>query len=75
MFFQNMENLVVSPESLFELGNLQSTSTTSEYNYAFSRPSNGGSSNAAPCKAFAALRIIPTVYYGEYDNADKRSDE
>jgi len=74
MFFQNMENFVVSPESLFELGNIQSTSTSSEYNYAFSRPSNGGSANSAPCKAFAALRIIPTVYYGEYDNADKRRD-
>jgi hypothetical protein len=74
MHFQNMANFVVSPESLFELGNIQSTQVTSEFGYAFSRPSDGGSANNAPCKAFAALRIVPTVYYGEYDNADKRRD-
>lgn len=74
--FQYFADLQVSPESLFQLGNIQGglQATTSEYPYAFGRPSNGGSSNAAPAKTFGCLRIIPTVYYGEYDNGDKRRD-
>lgn len=76
--FQYLQDLQVSPESLFEIGNIQGgqsgQTTTSEYPYAFGRPSNGGSSNAAPTKTFGAVRFIPTFYYGEYDNADKRRD-
>ncbi len=74
--FQYFADLQVSPESLFEIGNIQggTLTTTSEYPYAFGRPSDGGSANAAPDKTFGALRIIPTVYYGEYDNADHRRD-
>jgi hypothetical protein len=61
---------------LFQLGNIQGgvQVTTSEYPYAFGRPSDGGSNNAAPTKTFGALRIIPTVYYGEFENGDKRRD-
>jgi len=74
--FQYFADLQVSPESLFQLGNIQGGQqlTTSEYSYAFGRPSDGGSSNAAPTKTFGALRIIPSFYYGEFDNADKRRD-
>jgi hypothetical protein len=74
--FQYFNDLTVSPESLFEIGNVSGAlaATTSEYPYAFGRPSDGGSSNAAPNKVFGALRIIPTVYYGEYLNADHRRD-
>lgn len=74
--FQYFADLQVSPESLFEIGNIQGGQlvTTSEYPYAFGRPSDGGGNNAAPDKTFGALRIIPTVYYGEYLNADKRRD-
>jgi len=76
LHFQNFANLTLSPESLFEIGNLSGAlaAVNSEYPYAFGRPSDGGSSNAAPTKVFAALRIIPTVYYGEFLNADKRRD-
>jgi len=76
LHFQYCENLQVSPEAVFDLGNIQggSPATTSEYAYAFGRPSDGGSSNAAPPKSFGALRIVPTVYYGEYNKADKRRD-
>jgi len=76
LHFQSFADLKVSPESLFEVGNIQggTLTTTSEYPYAFGRPSDGGGSNAAPDKTFGALRIIPTVYYGEYDNADHRRD-
>jgi starch-binding outer membrane protein, SusD/RagB family len=74
--FQYFADLQVSPESLFEVGNIQGGQqvTTSEYPYAFGRPSDGGSTNAAPTKTFGALRIIPTVYYGEYESGDKRRD-
>ena len=74
--FQYFADLQVSPESLFQLGNIQggTPATTSEYSYAFGRPSDGGSANAAPTKSFDALRIIPTVYYGEFENGDKRRD-
>lgn len=75
LHFQNFANLTLSPESIFELVNVNGTvaATNSEYPYAFGRPSDGGSP-AAPSKVFGALRIIPTVYYGEYLNADKRRD-
>lgn len=76
--FQYMHDLELSPESLFELGNIQGgqsgMTTTSEYGYAFCRPSAGGGSNAAPCKAFGALRVIPTFYYGEFEAGDMRRD-
>ncbi|AEW00529.1 hypothetical protein A4D02_24680 [Niastella koreensis] len=74
--FQYFADRAVSPESLFQLGNIQGgvQATTSEYPYAFGRPSDGGSANAAPTKTFGALRIIPTVYYGEFENGDKRRD-
>lgn len=76
--FQYFEDLQVSPESLFEVGNIQGgqsgQTTTSEYPYAFGRPSNGGSSNAAPCKSFGSLRVVPTVYYGEFETGDRRRD-
>ncbi|MBE7171425.1 MAG: RagB/SusD family nutrient uptake outer membrane protein [Williamsia sp.] len=74
--FQYFHDLQVSPESLFEVGNIQGgqQATTSEYPYAFGRPSDGGGTNAAPTKTFGALRIIPTVYYGEYESGDKRRD-
>ncbi|WP_421940190.1 RagB/SusD family nutrient uptake outer membrane protein [Pedobacter sp.] len=74
--FQYYHDFQVSPESIFELGNIQggALTTTSEYTYAFGRPSDGGSANAAPTKVFGAVRIVPTVYYGEYLKADKRRD-
>lgn len=76
--FQYQHDLEISPESLFEIGNIQGgqsgQTTTSEYGYGFGRPSNGGGSNAAPCKCFAAIRILPTFYYGEYEEGDMRRD-
>ena len=74
--FQYFLDLTVSPESVFEIGNIQggTLTTTSEYPYAFGRPSDGGSSNAAPCKTFGALRIIPSVYYGSFETSDHRRD-
>ncbi len=75
--FQYAHDLEVSPETIFEFGVAQgggSNAVNSEYPYAFGRPSNGGSSNAYPCKSFGALRIVATVYYGDFMDGDKRRD-
>ncbi|HTN20901.1 MAG TPA: RagB/SusD family nutrient uptake outer membrane protein [Pelobium sp.] len=74
--FQYQHDLQVSTESVFEVGSYQvgQILTSGEYPYAFGRPSDGGGSNAAPTKTFGCLRIMPTVYYGEYTDADKRRD-
>lgn len=76
--FQYNLDLTVSPESFFELGTHQGAingyAAGNEVIYNAGRPSAGGNNNAAPCKVFAAVRPIPTFYYGGYDNADKRRD-
>lgn len=76
--FQYMQDLEISPESVFEIGIMQGGQSgqtmTSEYPYQYGRPSNGGGSNSAPCKGFGATRITPTFYYGGFDEDDKRRD-
>ena len=76
--FQYLHDLEVSPESLFEggvyQGNTGSGAQTNEFGYAFGRPSGGGSANAAPPKVFAAVRVVPTFYYGAWEEGDKRRD-
>jgi hypothetical protein len=42
--------------------------------YSFGRPSNGGSKNAYPCKAYGQGRVNPAFYYGVFDPQDKRRD-
>ncbi len=72
MNFQYNMNLVVSPESLFEVGETQGQ--FSERPYAFGRPSGGGGSNAYPCKSYGQSRMHPAFYYGDYDPKDLRRD-
>lgn len=72
MHWQYIHNKKVSPESLFEVGNVAPNS--SEHPYSQGRPSNGGGSNAAPCKVFGAIRILPSFYYMGYEDGDKRMD-
>jgi hypothetical protein len=71
--FQLNMNLAVSPESLYEIGCTQSKGST-ERPYAFGRPSNGGSSNAYPCKSYGQSRIQASFYYGNYASTDLRRD-
>lgn len=74
--FQYQNDLQLSPEALYEIGSIQgggNNAINSEYGYAFVRPCDGGQP-AAPCKGFGAIRIMPTTYYGDYDNSDKRRD-
>lgn len=72
LHWQYLHNKKVSPESLFEVGNV--SPNQSEHPYSQGRPSNGGNSNAAPCKVFGAIRILPSFYYTGYEDGDKRMD-
>lgn len=72
MHWQYIHNKKISPESLFEVGNV--APNASEHPYSQGRPSGGGNSNAAPCKVFGAIRILPTFYYTGYEVGDKRMD-
>lgn len=71
--FQQMEDLTVSDESIYEIAETQGVGN-SERPYAFGRPSAGGGSNAYPCKSYGQARIQPTYYYGDFDPSDMRRD-
>lgn len=71
--FQYNMDLIVSPESLYEVGVTRAQSN-SERPYAFGRPSGGGGSNAYPCKSYGQSRMYPAFYYGDYDPKDLRRD-
>lgn len=70
--FQYIMDMQVSPESIYEVGNV--APNQSERPYSQGRPSNGGNTNAAPCKVFSGIRVIPTFYYQGYEDGDKRWD-
>ena len=73
--FQLNMNLKISPESLYEVGYTQGSGLgSSERPYAFGRPSNGGGSNAFPCKSYGQSRIYASFYYGDYAPQDIRRD-
>ena len=61
-------------ESIFEDEQIQGASGNCERSYSIGRPSNGGSSNAYPCKSYAQCRINPAFYYGVFDPKDVRRD-
>lgn len=70
-FFQNMMDVKINPESIFEVSELAGNST--ERPYAFGRPSDGGST-AYPPKAYGQIRFFPTYYYGSFNPKDLRRD-
>ena len=70
--FQQMLDLKVSDESVYEIAETQGV--YSERPYAFGRPSGGGGSNAYPCKSYGQARMHPTYYYGDFDPYDMRRD-
>lgn len=71
--FQYFMDLKQSPENIFEIGCVQNQANSRTYCYDFGRGCNGGN-NTAPNKVFAAVRMVPTFYYGGFDNTDKRRD-
>lgn len=70
--FQYNMDLVVSPESLYEVGENFGTYTSRPY--AFGRPSIGASSNAYPPRGYGQSRMYASFYYGECDPKDLRRD-
>lgn len=70
--FQYIMDMQVSPESLFEVGNI--APNQSERPYSQGRPSDGGNTNAAPCKVFSGTRVNPMFYYTGFEDGDKRRD-
>lgn len=69
--FQQMMNLEVCKESLFEVAEMPGIQN--ERPYAFGRPSSGGST-ANPPKAYGQVRFQPWFYWGAYDTLDLRRD-
>lgn len=70
--FQYIMDMQVSPESLYEVGNV--APNQSERPYSQGRPSDGATKVAAPCKVFAGTRANPIFYYTAYEDGDKRRD-
>ncbi|MFC0878136.1 RagB/SusD family nutrient uptake outer membrane protein [Saccharicrinis sp. FJH2] len=70
--FQQMLDLNISTESVYEIPEIQGV--YSERPYAFGRPSGGGGSNSFPCKSYGQSRMHPTFYYGDFDPFDMRRD-
>ena len=70
--FQYIMDMQVSPESFYEVGN--QAPLQSERPYSQGRPSDGATKNAACCKVFSGIRVIPTFYYQGYEDGDKRWD-
>lgn len=71
-FFQQMNDLEYADESIYEYAMTQGSSN--ERPYSLGRPSDGGGSNAFPCKSYGQGRINPAYYYGVFDPSDKRRD-
>ena len=70
--FQYIMDMQVSPESFFEVGN--QAPLQSERPYSQGRPSDGATKNAACCKVFGGIRVIPTAYYQIFEDGDLRWD-
>ena len=51
-------------ESIFEDEQIQGASGNCERSYSIGRPSNGGSSNAYPCKSYAVLLLFHPFFCG-----------
>ena len=69
---QYIMDMQVSPESVWEVGN--QAPLQSERPYSQGRPSDGATKNAACCKVFAGIRVIPTAYYQVWEDGDLRWD-
>ena len=70
--FQYIMDMEVSPESIWEVGN--QAPLQSERPYSQGRPSDGATKNAACCKVFGGIRVIPTAYYQVWEDGDLRWD-
>ncbi len=74
-FFDQMHgaDAAYADESIYEAP-MQQGGGNDARSYSFGRPSDGGSKNAYPCKAYGQGRINPAFYYGMFDPKDIRRD-
>lgn len=74
-FFQQMNDLTVADESIYEYQMTQGVGNDSR-TYSTGRVSSGSNShpNSYPCKSYGQTRINPAFYYGVFDPKDKRRD-
>jgi len=74
-FFDQMSGADASyaDESIYEAP-MQQGGGNDARSYSLGRPSDGGSKNAYPCKAYGQGRINPAFYYGMFDPKDIRRD-
>ncbi len=74
-FFNEMQSAdaAYAGESIYEAP-MQQGGGNDARSYSFGRPSDGGSKNAYPCKAYGQGRINPAFYYGMFDPKDVRRD-
>lgn len=73
-FQQTMDNDIgYADESIFEYP-LTWNVSNGERPYSNGRVSNGGGSNAFPCKAYGQGRVNPAWYWGVFDPKDMRRD-
>lgn len=70
--FQQMNDLQISNESVYEIAETQGQE--GPRTYSFGRPSNGGSSDYYPCKVYGQARMHPLYYYNDFDPDDMRRD-
>ena len=70
--FQQMNDLQISNESVYEIPETQGQEGPRAY--SFGRPSNGGASDYYPCKCYGQARMHPLYYYSDFDPNDKRRD-
>ena len=72
-FFQQMNDLEYADESIYEYAQTQGTGNDARP-YSYGRPSDGGGSNAFPCKNYGQGRENPAFYWGMFDPNDMRRD-
>lgn len=74
-FFQQMNDLTVADESIYEYQMTQGNGNDARP-YSSGRVSSGSNShpNSYPCKSYGQTRINPAFYYGVFDPKDKRRD-
>lgn len=72
LIFQDMMDLKISDESIYEIPEVYGV--LSDFTYAYGRGSGGGGSNSFPNKAYGEIRFQIPYYYEWFDNNDKRRD-
>lgn len=70
--FQQMNDLEVADEDIYEIAETRGQKT--ERPYAFGRPSSGSSKCYFPCKSYGQSRFHPVYYYADFSPKDMRRD-